>query len=49
MECRLDRGHRVALAADHEAVAELTSPDAARDARVDEVDTALRRHGGTTL
>ena len=41
-EDRLEALHRLRVAADHQAVADLEPPDAAGDAGVDEVDPLLR-------
>ena len=46
---RLDEGEAVGWAADHDAVALLETPDAARDARVEEVDALGAGHLGAPL
>jgi hypothetical protein len=48
-QCRLERPHRLLLAAGHQAVADLEPPDAAGDADVDEVDPALGGGGEAPL
>ena len=49
LEDRLEPPHRLVVAADHQAKADLQPPDAAGDARVDKVDPAVLRLGVAAL